>query len=240
MPELERVFDELIKLFEVDIRKELGSKIADGDPLPAEEIRVLGNETSDDFTEQSDGLLILHAPLDDTEERIVIHGSKELVDIAFEDKAGTRSVPAHTSQHPIERVYCFVRSLAFLAGERMGNECWFKNGVEYGENRMVQNAISHAGLVNAALLGIADGKCAVRFVSVGPGCKFTMQGKKILFQPALEFLHILPSLFALPKLFPCNEKSFLGGNVAEKVPVCLHCCIIAVLAASLGIDRTFL
>lgn len=91
----------------------------------------------------------------------------------------------------------------------MGNECWLKNRIENGENCMVQDAIPHAGFMNASLLGITDGKCAVWFVSIGTCYKFPMQGKKILLQPTLEFLHILSSPFPLPKFFPCSEEGFL-------------------------------
>lgn len=91
----------------------------------------------------------------------------------------------------------------------MGNECWFKNGIENGENCMVQDAIPHACLVNTSLLGVAYSECAVWFVSVRSCCKFPMQGKEILFQRALEFLHILASLFTLPKLLPRNKEVFL-------------------------------
>ena len=91
----------------------------------------------------------------------------------------------------------------------MGNECRLKNGGEYRENGVMQDAIPHVGLVNAPLLGVANSKCAVGFVPVCSGCKFPMQGKEILLHPALEFLHILPSLFTLPKLLPCSKKGFL-------------------------------
>lgn len=91
------VFDELIELIEVDIGKELRSKITDRDSLLAEEAGVLGKRTPDDFTEQGNGLLILHSSADDMEEYVMIYRSEELVDVAFEDKAGACSVPAHAS-----------------------------------------------------------------------------------------------------------------------------------------------
>jgi hypothetical protein len=133
----ECVFDELIELIEIDIGKELRSKITDRDSLPAEEAGVIGEGTPDDFTEQGNSLLILHSSTDYVEEYVMIYGSEEPVDVAFEDKAGACSVPTHTSQHRIECVYRFMRSFAFLTGERMSNECWLKNRIENGENCMV-------------------------------------------------------------------------------------------------------
>ena len=92
----ECMFDELIELVEVDIGKELRSKIADRDSLPPEEFGILGKGTPDDFTEQRNGFLILYPSSDDMEEYVMIDGSKELMDVAFENKAWACPVPAHT------------------------------------------------------------------------------------------------------------------------------------------------
>ena len=108
----------------------------------------------------------------------------------------------------------------------MSNERRLEDGIEHGEDGMVQDTILHGRFVDASLLGIADGEGAIRLMPVGSGDQLSVQLKEVLLQIPLELLHVLPSLFSFAELLPCDEEIFLGGDPLEEVSVYLHCCIL--------------
>ena len=228
--DLERVLDELIELVEVDIRKELRGEVADGDALLSKESRCLRSETLNDLPQEYECLLILQAFPEDAEEDGVIDGREELFNVALEHEAGPRRVSTHTPEHLIQGIDRPVRPLTFATGERMSNERRLEDGIEHGEDGMVQDTILHGRFVDASLLGIADGEGAIRLMPVGSGDQLSVQLKEVLLQIPLEPLHILPSLFPLAEFFPCYEQGFLGDDSLEEMPEYLHCGIVTAVA----------
>ena len=112
----------------------------------------------------------------------------------------------------------------------MGNERRFENGIEYREDRVVQDAILYRRLVDATLFRIADGEGAIRLMLVGSRCQLPMQSKEVLLQISLKLLHVFPSLLSLAKLLPSGEEGFLGCDSLEEMPEYLHCGIVMAVA----------
>ena len=108
----------------------------------------------------------------------------------------------------------------------MGNEHRLEDGIEHGEDSVVQDTILHGRFVDAPLFGITDSEGAVRLMLVGCRDQLPVQPKEVLLQIPLELLHVFPSLFPFAELLPCDEEIFLGGDPVEEVSAYLHCCIL--------------
>lgn len=171
MPDFQIVLYPLIEFIEIDVRKELGREIADGNTGAARRCY----EAPDDPSQQLHRPFVLDLLAEDMQQNGVINGCEELVNVTFEGKALPPVIVADLPQHTFERDHGLVRPLIFPAGEGVGNERRLEDGVEHGKDGMMHNAVAHRCLVDAALLGIADGECAVGSVLVRLSAQLPMQ-----------------------------------------------------------------
>ena len=87
----------------------------------------------------------------------------------------------------------------------MSDEGRLKDRIQYLENGMMEDAIPDAGLVDAALLGVANHESFVRTMLVLAGTEIPIEGENILFQLPLKFLYVCPGAFASAELLPREE-----------------------------------
>jgi hypothetical protein len=85
---LEGVLHELIKLIHIDVDEELGGEVAEGEALAS----CTGVEAGDDTLYECTDAFIGYISVDDLHQYLLINGSEELLDVAFEYPAGFRIV----------------------------------------------------------------------------------------------------------------------------------------------------
>jgi hypothetical protein len=100
---------------------------------------------------------------------------------------------------------------------RIKNEALVEDGIQYAKNRLMQDTIPHARLMDMAPLRVANIEILVQIVPVRFGNKLLMQLPDIVFQPELETGHISLLPLAPFELFPCGEKICYTGNIMKKI-----------------------
>ena len=121
----------------------------------------------------------------------MINAVKKLLDVAFQNEAGLSAIAAHSPRHLSERSHALMVAEADPTGKRGRNESFFKNRIQYGENRMVQYAVPNGCLMNVPLLRVADIKTFIRAMPVFLAFQIPMKLKNILFEISFKF-HDIP------------------------------------------------
>jgi len=202
----QRVFYKVIKLAHVDVRKHLRGEIADGNAF------TFGRRvTSHNFCQKPERVIVPDSSLKDAKQNLMINGVKKLSHVAFQYPAFIRSILALDPKHISYAFDAFMRAFADAAGKRGRDECLLKNRIDDSKNRVVQNPISHYGLVYSTTLGIVNPKSVVWAVLVGLIPQVAAQLKDMLFNLLLKFGNIRLISFVAFENFPCR-KEILCGN----------------------------
>lgn len=141
----------------------------------------------------------------------MINARKELPDVAFEDPAGSRIVPAHFVSKLPKPIQSPMRPLPDAAGVGIGDERPVKEGIEDSVDSVVQQPVADARLMDAPGFGVMDGKGLIAAVAVGTMAEVAMQLENAIHQPERELLDIAPVPFA-PHKFPPRFQEVLDAD----------------------------
>ena len=101
-----------------------------------------------------------------------------------------------------------MSAVTHSAGERSWDKGLFKNRVDDGEDRMVEDAVAHQGLVDMPLLRILDIEAFVRTMLVGSVFQFTVKPENILFKMPFKAKDVGLVPLITPKSIPSGKKIF--------------------------------
>ena len=96
----------------------------------------------------------------------MINGIEKLPHVALERETRPRVVPALPPDHILGGQHAPMRSLADATRKRIGNKTLLKNGINDGENGVMQNPVAHRSFVDMPLLGIGYVESGIRAVLV--------------------------------------------------------------------------
>lgn len=140
------------------------------------------------------------------EKYVVVYRSEEFSDIAFQDPARSRIVPAHRAEKCLEPAHRLVRPLAEPAGIRIVDEALVEIRIEHAIDRMMKQAVTHACLVNVSRLRVGDVERVVAAVAIRFRFQVRVERQDIVHELQAEFLHISLLPLAPQEFFPCLKK----------------------------------
>jgi hypothetical protein len=135
----------------------------------------------------------------------VVNTIEEFSDVALKRITGQSSVPAHFSQHTRQHIDAIVGSFSDAARKRIGNKSRLKNRIQGCEYGMVQNAISHARLMDMPQLRVLDVKVGVRSMPISLIAQTTVKAENILFKFFLKGEYVLLHALSALEFVPCRK-----------------------------------
>ena len=218
------VFHESIKFIQVDIRKELGSKIADRDPSRAGFYSLSLSLSLSNWhgliaaynSFQETYRLVVHHPLSENPEQdVVINAVKKSFDITLQNETRSRVISRSASRHAFKCSDTAMRAISNTARKRGPDERLFKNRVNDGKYGVVEYAITHGRLVDMALFRVGYVKSRVRTVLVRFIFQLAMERENVFLQPPFEVRHVgLVSFVALERV-PRRKQVFRRDDSVE-------------------------
>jgi len=174
MFDLQIVFNELVEFVHVNVGKQLRSEIADRQAVTTKECRLSNRKASDNLLHKTHGLRINYPLLENCQQNFVINRIKKLPHVALEYEARPRIISALPPDHTFGGQHTFVRTFADAARKRISDEGFLKDRIQNPENCMMQNPITHHGLVNVAHFWITNIETRIRSVGVAFGKQVAM------------------------------------------------------------------
>ncbi len=133
----------------------------------------------------------------------MINGIEKLPHVALERETRPRVVPALPPDHILGGQHAPMRSLADATRKRIGNKTLLKNGINDGENGVMQNPVAHRSFVDMPLLGIGYVESGIRAVLVSFVLQLAVKLKNVFFESPLEPHYVgfspLVSLESVPR-----------------------------------------
>jgi len=138
----------------------------------------------------------------------LIDRSKALSHVAFQDKDGLGVVFGSLPAKGSESVEGLMRAFPYSTGVGISDKGPIKERIEDTIDGVMEEAVSHAGLMNRTGFWVRDTEGMVGTVGIGFVYEVTMKREDIVHQVQFECLHVLFLGLASYELLPGLEEIF--------------------------------
>lgn len=106
-----------------------------------------------------------------------------------------------------------MRALLEAAGIRVADEGAVEERIQFAIQRMMQEPVAHACLVDVARLRVAYLEVVISAMRIGACRKLAMQAEDVVHQAMLELLHVFLVALPMDKFFPSGEQILDGDDI---------------------------
>ncbi len=200
------MFDELIKLVQVNIGKQLGSQVAQ---------RQAGRETLNYISEKCHKPLVGCSFLKNIQEDIVINGVEKLSDIEFQNPECPSVVSRQFESETLQSFDCSMNAFVFSRRPRVKNKDFIPFRLNDPVDGMMEQPVANRRLMDMATFRIAEKKRDIAAMLVVSVFQILMQFKNVIFEIYLEFGHIFFVGFLFFEFRPSVEQVLQRNDFIE-------------------------
>ena len=209
---------ESVEFVHVDVGEKLTREIAERQSFACRRIK-----TFDNIPAEPKRIFVQILP-ENSEKNFVIDARKKFPYVAFQNQTLLRIVLAYLAGKHTEAVQGFMRTFIVPARERIGDELPVKVRVEHAIDRVVQQSVPHASLMNIPRLRVGNLEGGITTMAVRMVYKVAIECKNMIHEVERELLNVRLVALAVQEFPPCYKQTFDGyyffeHNLMEPSPL---------------------